>query len=378
MHVDPHTCTAYYTQTSHSSIFSTPMDPMLPPTANYTYRNFRFNPSFAIDDRKTPRAFWFEQYQNPNTAGDNGYSLQLMSADLKDLNGRTSVLSRICHSHQGELIVDPSSGDVIFQSTGATSTSGVQHYCYRSAGAKSSTLFYRNSASYRATNIAVDWKTRLLYVSGTNANAIRKVSIDAKNPDSNKEVVVATNTSANAMGIAGDTLYYVQVSSYGQRRFQSSVLYSCKPGSGRHLGNNGSRSVRSGGRDGNPCNAQHATNLSGIPHAFSDQFSTIGLIAESDASLVFSSRRGNSVARALSRYDVQAKTWEEIHVTPFSNPVALGAGTDPSSKKKRLHFIDGTFSTFGSFTPLAEGEPGPFNVPFEISGSFVALSKLGT
>lgn len=52
MHVEPSTCTAYYTQRSHSSIMSTPMDPMLPPTANYTYKNFRFNPSFAIVSEK--------------------------------------------------------------------------------------------------------------------------------------------------------------------------------------------------------------------------------------------------------------------------------------------------------------------------------------
>jgi hypothetical protein len=61
---------------------------------------------------------------------------------------------------------------------------------------------------------------------------------------------------------------------------------------------------------------------------------------------------GNSVARALSRYDVQKKAWTQVHVTPFSNPVALAAGIDPRTESKRLHFIDGTFSTFGSFTPL--------------------------
>ena len=273
---------------------------------------------------------------------------------------------------------------MIFQSTGATSTSSVQHYCYRAAGAKSARLFYRNSASYRAANIAVDWKTRALYVSGTNAGAILQVSIDAEDPESNTEVIIAVNTSANAMGVAGNTLYYVQVSSYGPRAFQSSVLYSCKPAHGE-LRSNASRSIsiNSGGRgeEGNPCDLKHATNLSAIPHAFADEFSSISLIAESDASLLFSSQRGNSISRALSRYDVQAKTWKNIHVTPFSNPVALGARTDPSSKKKRLHFIDGSFSTFGSFTPQAHPDgaaPGPFNVPYEITGQFRPLSALGS
>jgi hypothetical protein len=59
-----------------------------------------------------------------------------------------------------------------------------------------------------------------------------------------------------------------------------------------------------------------------------------------------------------------------VHVTPMMNPIAVG-GT-PSSK---LHYIDGTTSNFGSFTP-ADGSP--FGVPFEIRGRFQPLSRLGS
>ena len=55
-----------------------------------------------------------------------------------------------------------------------------------------------------------------MYVSGTayrsSESQIRRVSIDATNPDANHEVVVAMNTSANAMAVAKGTLYYIQVS----------------------------------------------------------------------------------------------------------------------------------------------------------------------
>eukprot|EP01046_Picozoa_sp_COSAG06_P014810 COSAG06_NODE_929_length_11465_cov_4.106722_5_plen_1452_part_00 len=362
--VQPHTCTAYYTQISHSSIFSSPIDPMQPPTANYTYRNFRFNPAFTIDDRPTPRAFWFEQYQNPHAAGDNGYALQLMSADLDDLNGRTSVLSSLCNTHAGALMADPATGDVLFQST-ARSGFSVQHYCYRKASATKATLFYTQQQSYQAVNVAVDWKTRALYVSGTafrtGESAIRRVSIDASDPSDNPEVVLGKNTSANAMAMAGDTLYFVQVSSYGRLKLQSSVLYSCKPGGGVSL-----LSLQRS----NPCGVNHSTNLSAIPNSFSDQFSSIGLIAESDDSLLFWSQRGNSIARVLSRYDVQAKTWTPVYLTPMMNPVAVGGSADI------VHYIDGTTSTFGSFAPIAN--PGPFNVPFKITGQFLPLSALGS
>ena len=360
--VQPQTCTAYFTQTSHSSIFSSPMEPMEPVVANYTYRNFRFNPSFAIDNRARPRAWWFEQYQNPHAAGDNGYALQLMSANLGKLAGRTSVLSSLCNTHAGTLMADPDTGDVIFQST-AGSSFAVQHYCYRKAGGTKATLFYTQLKAYQAVNVAVDWMARAMYVSGTayrsSESAIRRVSIDAKDPERNPETVVARNTSANAMGIAGDTLYFVQVSSYGRLKFQSSVLYSCKP-----PGAHGQLTVATA------CDTNHSTNLSSIPNSFSDQFSSIGLIAESDESLLYWSQRGNSVSRVLSRYSVKDKTWTPVHLTPMMNPVAIG-GT-PGTK---LHYIDGTTSRFGSFAP---GDGSPFGVPFEITGQFQPVSRLGS
>lgn len=358
--VQPHSCTAYFTQSSHSSIFRSPMDPMQPTAANYTYRNFRFNPSFTIDDRPKPRAFWFEQYQNPHAAGDNGYALQLMSAELDRLTDRTSVLSSLCNSHSGALMADPATGDVIFQSTSGTSFS-VQHYCYRKASDTKATLFYTQQLTYQAVNVAVDWHSRVMYVSGTafqtGQSAIRRVSIDAPDASENPEVVVGQNTSANALAMAGDTLFYVQVSSYGQLRFQSSVLYACKPGNAAP-------------HQPNPCGVTQSTNLSAISHSFSDQFSRIGLIAESDNSLLFWSQRGNSVARVLSRYDVDSKLWTPVHLTPMMSPLALGG--NPS----KVHYIDGTLSTFGSFAPIEN--PGPFNVPFKITGQFLPLSTLGS
>lgn len=91
------------------------MDPLQPVNASYTYHNFRFNPNFAIDTQRD-RAWWMQQYDNPHAAGDNGYALQLMSADLDNLDGRTSVLTAICNTHAGQLFVDPTSGDTVFQS----------------------------------------------------------------------------------------------------------------------------------------------------------------------------------------------------------------------------------------------------------------------
>lgn len=382
--VQPRTCTAYFTQTSRSSIFSSPMEPMQPVIANYTYRNFRFNPSFAIDNRATPRAWWFEQYQNPHSGGDNGYALQLMSADLGKLVGRTSVLSSLCNTHAGALMADPSTGDVIFQSTGAGSSFRVQHYCYRKASATTATLFYTQQLSYQAVNVAVDWQSRVMYVGGTafrsSESAIRRVSIDAQDPMTNPEVVVGKNTSANAMAMAGDTLYFVQVNSYGRLKFQNSVLYACKPGSistastdvatiSRTSGNS-SLHLLHGVNDVNPCGVNTSTNLSTIANSFADQFSSIGLIVESDDSLLFWSQRGNSVSRVLSRYSVKSKTWTPVHITPMMNPVAIGG--QPS---KMLHYIDGTTSNFGSFKP---GNGSPFGVPFEITGQFQPLSRLGS
>jgi hypothetical protein len=96
--VRPDQCTAFYTQNGYSSIYSSPMDPIKP------------------IDTVRDRAWWMQQYDNPHSAGDNGYALQLMSADLDDLNGRTTALTSICNTHAGQLIVDPKSGDIVFQS----------------------------------------------------------------------------------------------------------------------------------------------------------------------------------------------------------------------------------------------------------------------
>lgn len=113
--VRPDQCTAFYTQNGYSSIYSSPMDPIKPVTVDYTYHNFRFASAFTIDTVRD-RAWWMQQYDNPHSAGDNGYALQLMSADLDDLNGWTTALTSICNTHAGQLIVDPKSGDIVFQS----------------------------------------------------------------------------------------------------------------------------------------------------------------------------------------------------------------------------------------------------------------------
>ena len=58
MTVRPDSCTAYFTQGGHSSIFSAPIDALQPVNTSYTYRNFRFNPAFALDTQRD-RVFWW-------------------------------------------------------------------------------------------------------------------------------------------------------------------------------------------------------------------------------------------------------------------------------------------------------------------------------
>ena len=289
----------------------------------------------------------------------------MMSANLDDLGSRTSVLSSLCNSHAGELLVDPLTGDVIFQSTGAGSTFNVQHFCYRAASATTATLFYVQQLAYRAVNTVVSWKDRKMYVSGTayttSQSAIRVVSIDATDPDDNPEAIVAQNTSANAMTIVGDTLFFVEVVSAGQLKFQTATLFSCKPAA----------PAPKPGQ--NPCDQRHATNLSVIPHAFADQFSSLQLVASGGGeggSLLFSSRRGNSIATVLSTYTISSATWQPVWVSPFNSPVAIGG--QPTDQ---LHFIDGTLSTFGSFAPIKASNS--YNVPFEITGQFLPTRSLG-
>eukprot|EP00038_Savillea_parva_P029145 m.69127 g.69127 ORF g.69127 m.69127 type:complete len:1372 (+) comp8561_c0_seq1:202-4317(+) len=357
-------CVAYYTQNSHSSIYSSPLDPLQPANTSYTYKNFRFNPTFTLDTSRD-RAWWYQQYENPHAAGDNGYGLQLMSANLNDLNSRATALSGICNTHSGDLIVDPKSGDVVFQSYGSRGFYDVQHYCYQKASGGLARHFYTQLDSYNAVNVAVDWGSRVMYVSGTayytDQSAIRRVSLDAPSPTANKEEVVASNTSANAMAVAGGRLYYVQVTPYGQLKFTSSVLYSCAPKS-----------------DPTSCSTTSATNLSAIPWAFSDQFSSIKMFAPSDDKLVFVSRRGNSIATVVSSYPLDhvvnkvEATWEPVWVSPFNLPSAIG-GT-PS----KYFFLDSTLSTFGSFTPVTDKTDVYFKVPFEILGHVRPLSSLGS
>jgi hypothetical protein len=47
--VRPDTCTAFYTKTQYSSIVSSLMNPLEPVSTEYSYHNFRFVPTFAID-----------------------------------------------------------------------------------------------------------------------------------------------------------------------------------------------------------------------------------------------------------------------------------------------------------------------------------------
>lgn len=196
----------------------------------------------------------------------------------------------------------------------------MQHYCYRKASGGLARHFYTQTESYTSVNVAVDWKHRAMFVSGTayrsSESAIRKVSIDAPSPADNPEVVIAPNTSANAMAVAGGSLYYVQVSSYGRLKLTSSVLYACHP-------------IEAPA----DCRTDRATNLSSVPWAFSDQFSSIQLFAPDDTSLVFTSARGNSIAKVISRYEIgqdsqpessEASKWEPVWVSPFNQPAAIG------------------------------------------------------
>ena len=359
--VDPG-CTGYYIQNGYSSIYRAPMAGIKPVT-QFAVPQYQFNSGLALDTQRR-RAFWYQQLLDPNVAGNNGYGIQLMSAGVDDLKGGASILSSLCHQHEGSLFVDPASGDVIFQSYGgsyATAT-GVKHYCYRSSANPKPRLFFVQSGG---VSVAVDWQTRAMYVSGSSyrsRSTISRVSIDAKDPAANPKVVVAQNTSAVAVAVAGGSLFYVMQSVYGQRKFQNYTLYSCTP-------------PAVGATGASACDATNAKDLGPVDRAFADQFSSIAFVASAPdgSSLFVSAERGNSIAKVYSTYHVATHTWTPVYITPFDNPIAIGG--DPS----RLSFVDGSTSAFGSFAPVRGPDSelsDSFNVPFHIAGHFKPLSHV--
>ena len=336
-------CTGFYIQRGYSSIYRAPMAGINPVT-QFAVPQYQFNQGLALDKQRR-RAFWYQQLLDPNVAGNNGYGLQLMSAGVDDLKGASSILSSVCHQHEGSLFVDSASGDAIFQSYGggdATAT-GVKHYCYRSSTNPTPRLFFVQSSG---VSVAVDWQARAMYVSGSSYRAgptIFRVSIDAKDPAANPKVVIARNTSAVAVGVAGGSLFYIMQGVYSNRKYQNYTLYSCTPpaDSGSVVG--------ATDLSAEPCDATNAENLGPMDRAFADQFSSVAFLASAPdgASLFLSAQRGNSVAKVYSTYQIATRTWTPVYITPFDNPIAIGG--DPS----RLSFIDSTTSAFGSFVFLA-------------------------
>ena len=210
-------CTGFFTQSRQSPVFGAPMAGIKPMT-QFSIPQYG---GFALDKPRR-RAFWWQQ--DPNAG------LQLMSAGADNLSGGTIVLSSVCHAHEGALVVDPASGDAVFQSSAGTGS--VTHYCYRSATNPEPRLFYVETQAYQGVNIAVDWQRRVMYVSGTgfvSGSTIRRVMLDAKDPAANPEVVIAQNTSASSIAVVGGRLFYVVQSSYGLSAFQNYTLYSCTP-----------------------------------------------------------------------------------------------------------------------------------------------------
>ena len=342
-------CTGFFTQSRQSPVFGAPMAGIKPMT-QFSIPQYG---GFALDKPRR-RAFWWQQ--DPNAG------LQLMSAGADNLSGGTIVLSSVCHAHEGALVVDPASGDAVFQSSAGTGS--VTHYCYRSATNPEPRLFYVETQAYQGVNIAVDWQRRVMYVSGTgfvSGSTIRRVMLDAKDPAANPEVVIAQNTSASSIAVVGGRLFYVVQSSYGLSAFQNYTLYSCTP-----------PSLAAPAAAANACDVASAKIVSTVGRAFADQFSSVELVSSMpDGSvLLVRSSRGNSVAQLFNSYTIATDTWAPLYVSPFSNPVAIGG--DPS----RLSFIDGTTSAFGSFIPL--GDPNSFNVPFVITGEFSPMSSLAS
>ena len=79
-----------------------------------------------------------------------------MSANVDDLGGGTSILSSLCHQHEGSLFVDPASGDAIFQSYGGSSAT--------SSVTMTSTSFWSCIASLAPTSTVASVPHRVVHI----------------------------------------------------------------------------------------------------------------------------------------------------------------------------------------------------------------------
>eukprot|EP00041_Stephanoeca_diplocostata_P031196 m.965705 g.965705 ORF g.965705 m.965705 type:complete len:1456 (-) comp23910_c0_seq6:233-4600(-) len=361
------TCSAMYT-TSYGGIYSSGLTETSPEVTAYTYKNFRFMASIALDSHYD-RLLWFQQYDNPRVGGDNGYAAQLMVAPTSDLNKRQSVLSMFCNSQTGTVLSkDPHTGDIVFQSSGTNGFSGgIQHFCVLPADAtKAPHLFFVQDESYSCVNVAMNWTAREMYLSGVNyyfdMSQIVRVSVDTvipfpygTSPTARDDVtVIASNTTATAMAVVGDGLYFVWTSKPGYRGYQTSVLYHCP-----HVGGTGA----------SVCNTHAAQNLSTAP-TFVDQFGRLQMWASDDgATLVLASFRGNSIQVAVSTYAIKERVWSPLTVTPFYTPSALALSSDGSV----MHYADNTLLQFGSFELASAQKGGDIATPYTIDGSWESL-----
>ncbi len=188
MQVDKATCSALMFQYGSTVFNVSLMHANLPELPVYTYKNLRFTKSMlrvpaAAGASADNQLFWFEQYQNPHAAGDNGYASHLLSAATANLSGATEVLSSFVETQAGSMFADPETGDLVYQSTGSRMAYVVQHYCYHNQKTDERRLFFTQTSSYQLVNAAVDWAARELWISGIayrrNESTIRKVSLDA-------------------------------------------------------------------------------------------------------------------------------------------------------------------------------------------------------
>jgi hypothetical protein len=361
MQVDAASCSALMFQYG-SVIFNLSLaHANLPEVPAYTYKNLRFTKSMvrlastASDKVAAPasdRLYWFEQYQNPHAAGDNGYSSHLLTAATTSLADSTELLSSFVETQQGSMFADPATGDLVYQSTGKNRFYEVQHYCYHSESTDERRLFFTQTESYQLVNTAVDWAARELWVSGmayrVNESNIRKVSLDAP-ADTDTAKVMLKNHSAVMLAVNGKTLYWVEPSRWDSRYPSND---------GHFYWNN---TLFSATCTSDACDEGSIVNL-GQAAVFPDEFTTFKMVFDPKGQKLYVlSTRGNSVSSKVACYDVESKAWQDMPVSLMSNPLSLHAtptgllffdAGDRSFASTALKLAPGTAPETQSFTKL--------------------------
>jgi hypothetical protein len=338
----------------------------LPEVFAYTYKNLRFTKSMvriasmAAAPAAAPasdRLYWFEQYENPHAAGDNGYGSHLLSAATTSLSDNTELLSSFVETQQGSMFADPATGDLVYQSTGKNRFYEVQHYCYHSESTDERRLFFTQTDSYQLVNTAVDWSARELWVSGmayrVNESTVRKVSLDAP-ADTNTATVMLRNHSAVMLAVNGQTLYWVEPSRWDSRYPSNS---------GHFCWNN---TLFSATCTSETCDENSIVNL-GQARVFPDEFTTYKMVFDPKGQKLYVlSTLGNSVQSKVAFYDVESKLWQDMPVSVMTNPLGLHA------TPTRILFFDAGDRSFASTAlKLAPGAAPE-------SQSFTELGRFGS